>query len=463
MSIKKLRNAQNIFVKIGRWFGQIELTLGGLKYSTTIKFNMLKVAIIGGGISGLFSAFYLSQSGMDVTLFEKGDLSSGTSGRFHGMLHSGARYAVNDKISAIECISENKRLSNIAENFIDDSGGVFVAANEKEAEFGDRLMKGCADAGIEARDVDPQVVTAKEKHIGDIKRAISVPDKIVRSYELSVAIAAKSVINGLNVKTYSNVKRISVNDGEANSLEYERSGKIYEDNFDYVINATGPFSNEILESSGLDREEMVASAGAMVVYEGRLVNSVINRMREPSDGDIILPYGSVSIVGTTAVMVDDPNNFSVEDEDIKMMIDDAAVVMPYIKNHRYKRIYYSIRPLSEDEDMETDSRKVSRSFKIAKNSKASNVLTVKGGKFTTGRLIGESVARMISSETGERVDLSDYNFNDAYSEYLSKVKGEVPAINKINERNGTVDEEFAQRAASFLISYSISMGDKIGI
>ena len=70
---------------------------------------------------------------------------------------------------------------------------------------------------------------------------------------------------------------------------------------------------------------------------------------------------------------------------------------------------------------------------------------------------------MISSETGERVDLSDYNFNDAYSEYLSKVKGEVPAINKINERNGTVDEEFAQRAASFLISHSISMGDKIGI
>ena len=357
---------------------QIEFPLEALKYSATIKFNMLlKVAIIGGGISGLFSAFYLSQSGMDVTLFEKGDLSSGTSGRFHGMLHSGARYAVNDKISAIECISENKRLSNIAEKFIDDTGGYFVATNEKEAEFGDQLMKGCTDAGIEARDVDPQVVTAKEKHIRDIKRAISVPDKIVRSYELSVAIAAKSVINGLKVKTYSNVKRINVNDGVANSLEYERSGKVYEDNFDYIINATGPFSNEILESSGLDREEMVASAGAMVVYEGRLVNSVINRMREPSDGDIILPYGSVSIVGTTAVMVDDPNNFSVEDEDIKMMIDDAAVVMPYIKNHKYKRIYYSIRPLSENEDMETDSRKVSRSFKIAKNSKASNVLTVK--------------------------------------------------------------------------------------
>ncbi|MGC8608470.1 MAG: FAD-dependent oxidoreductase [Thermoplasmata archaeon] len=420
----------------------------------------IKIAVIGGGISGLFSAFYLAQSGMNVTLFERGDLSSGTSGKFHGMLHSGARYAVNDRISAIECISENRRLSSIAGNFIDDTGGFFVAANENEAEFGDRLMKGCADAGIDAREEDPEALTAREKYLGKIKRSISVPDKIVRSYEFSVAIAARSVIDGLNVKTYSNVKKIKVNEEEAYAIEYEKAGKVYEDKFDYIVNATGPFSNEILAASGLDQEEMVPSAGAMVVYEGRLVNSIINRMREPSDGDIILPYGSVSIVGTTAVMVEDPDNFSVSDEDIEMMVDDASAVIPYIKNHKYKRIYYSTRPLSEDTS--EDSRKASRSFKIVKNSKARNILTVTGGKFTTGRLIGESVAKMISSETGDKVNLKDYDFNYAYSDYMSKVKNDIPAMDKINERNGTIDEEFAQRAISFLISHSISRGDKIG-
>ncbi len=324
-----------------------------------------RIAVIGGGISGLFSAFYLSQSGMSVTLFEKGDLSSGTSGKFHGMLHSGARYAVNDKISAMECISENGRLSRIAESFIDDTGGFFVAASEKEADFGDTLLRGCRDAGIDAKETDPEILMKRERYIGTIKRAIAVPDKIVRSYELSVAIAARSVMNGATIKTYSDVKKIKVKDGEAYAVEYERSGKDYEDRFDYIINATGPFSNAILSASGLDQEEMVPSVGAMAVYEGRIVNSIMNRMREPSDGDIILPYGSISIVGTTAVIVDDPDNFSVSEEDIGMMVDDASAIIPYLKDHRYSRVYFSARPLSEDSG--DDSRKASRSFRINKN------------------------------------------------------------------------------------------------
>ncbi len=418
------------------------------------------IAIIGGGISGLFSAFYLSQSGMNVTLFERGDLSSGTSGKFHGMLHSGARYAVNDKISAMECISENIRLSRIAESFVDDTGGFFVAANEKEADFGDTLLRGCRDAGIDAREIDPEVLMKRERYIGTIKRVIAVPDKIVRSYELSVAVAARAIMNGSSIKTYSDVKKIKVKDGEAYALEYRRSGKDYEEKFDYIINATGPFSNTLLSASGLDQEEMVPSVGAMAVYEGRIVNSILNRMREPSDGDIILPYGSVSIVGTTAVIVDDPSNFTLSDEDISMMVDDASAIIPYLKDHRYSRVYYSARPLSEDSG--DDSRKASRSFRINRNPKAGNIFTVTGGKFTTGRLIGESVASTVLKDAGKRIELKDSDLNSAYNEYISHVKTEIPAIENIKSRNGTIDEEFARRAMAFLISYSISRGDKVG-
>jgi Glycerol-3-phosphate dehydrogenase len=37
----------------------------------------------------------LGSRGLDVTLIEKSTIGGGTSGRFHGLLHSGARYAVN--------------------------------------------------------------------------------------------------------------------------------------------------------------------------------------------------------------------------------------------------------------------------------------------------------------------------------------------------------------------------------
>jgi len=40
-------------------------------------------------------------------LIDRGGLSSGTSGRSHGLLHSGARYAESDPRGAAECIEEN--------------------------------------------------------------------------------------------------------------------------------------------------------------------------------------------------------------------------------------------------------------------------------------------------------------------------------------------------------------------
>jgi len=40
--------------------------------------------IIGGGVSGCASAYYLSKKGVKVALVEKGDIASGTSGRCDG-------------------------------------------------------------------------------------------------------------------------------------------------------------------------------------------------------------------------------------------------------------------------------------------------------------------------------------------------------------------------------------------
>ena len=59
-----------------------------------------KIVVIGAGITGLFTTLYLSRNGYDVTLIDRGDISGGTSGKFHGMLHSGSRYSTNDRESA---------------------------------------------------------------------------------------------------------------------------------------------------------------------------------------------------------------------------------------------------------------------------------------------------------------------------------------------------------------------------
>ena len=54
------------------------------------------VLVIGGGATGAGVAWDAALRGFDVVLVERGDLAEGTSGRFHGLLHSGGRYVVKD-------------------------------------------------------------------------------------------------------------------------------------------------------------------------------------------------------------------------------------------------------------------------------------------------------------------------------------------------------------------------------
>ena len=57
------------------------------------------VIIIGGGATGVGTARDCALRGLRVLLVERFDYASGATGRNHGLLHSGARYAVNDSES----------------------------------------------------------------------------------------------------------------------------------------------------------------------------------------------------------------------------------------------------------------------------------------------------------------------------------------------------------------------------
>ena len=68
------------------------------------KFEEYDVVIIGGGITGAGTARDCAMRGLKVLEVEKYDFTNGATGRNHGLLHSGARYAVTDGESASECI-----------------------------------------------------------------------------------------------------------------------------------------------------------------------------------------------------------------------------------------------------------------------------------------------------------------------------------------------------------------------
>ena len=80
------------------------------------------VIVIGGGATGAGIARDCARRGIRVLLIERFDISTGATGRNHGLLHSGARYAVTDQESAEECIKENRILRRIASHCVPETG-----------------------------------------------------------------------------------------------------------------------------------------------------------------------------------------------------------------------------------------------------------------------------------------------------------------------------------------------------
>lgn len=74
-------------------------------------------------------------------------------------------------------------------------------------------------------------------------------------------------------------------------------------------------------------------------------------------------------------------------------------MVPLLAKTSVVRAYASVRPLIKMQGV--DTREATRDFMVIRHEKPSNMVTVIGGKFTTGRLVGErlsdEVARMLGS------------------------------------------------------------------
>ncbi|MFP3297289.1 MAG: FAD-dependent oxidoreductase, partial [Vulcanisaeta sp.] len=186
------------------------------------------------------------------------------------------------------------------------------------------------------------------------------------------------------------IASIKVKDGYTNDVRRVES--------DVVVNAAGPWAGHVASLAGV-AVDVMPTVGVMVVYQRRLTKRVINRMRKPSDGDILVPYGSASIMGTTAAIIEDPDSISISDEDVEFLTSEGSQMVPLLAKTNVIRAYASVRPLIKMPGV--DTREATRDFMVIKHEKPSNMVTVIGGKFTTGRLVGErlsdEVAKMLGS------------------------------------------------------------------
>jgi glycerol-3-phosphate dehydrogenase len=368
------------------------------------------VLVIGGGATGAGVAWDAALRGFDVVLADRADLAEGTSGRFHGLLHSGGRYVVKDPVAAEECVAENPILRRVLPDCIEDTGGLFVTTPDDDPGYGDRFMEGCRAVGLPAEEIAVDEALRMEPRLNPgIKRAFLVPDAAIDAWKTVWSLARGATAHGARVLTYHRVVDLHRDDGAVTGarLRDERSGEEIDVEAGFVINASGAWAAQIVRMAGIEGIGVIPGKGIMIAMNHRLVNTVINRCTMPSDGDILVPIRTVSVIGTTDIRAADPDEIPVTQAEVDQMLDDGERLVPGFRSARALRVWAGVRPLFQDErsgPAAADTRDVSRTHAVVDHLERDGVarlLTMSGGKLTTLRLMAQDIVDAMCRQLGE--------------------------------------------------------------
>lgn len=366
------------------------------------------VLVIGGGATGAGVAWDASLRGLDVVLVDRADLAEGTSGRFHGLLHSGGRYAVKDPRAAEECIGENRILRRVAADCIEDVGGYFVTTPWDDPAYADKFAQGCAATGVDCEEIEPAVALGEEPRLNPrISRAFRVPDANIDVWKTVWALARGAQQRGARVLPYHAAVAIHRADGQVTGARLRSSltGEETDVQARVTVNAAGAWAGGVAELAGIEGVRVLPGRGIMIAMNHRLVNTCVNRCQMPTDGDIIVPIRTVCVIGTTDVNTDDPDDHTVIQDEVDAMLDDGEKLVPGFRQARALRVWTGVRPLFEDSKAaDTDSRDVTRAHALLDHAERDGVqgfVTITGGKLTTFRLMAEETVDAVCRQLGE--------------------------------------------------------------
>lgn len=436
--------------------------------------NKFDVIIIGGGVTGAGIARDLSMRGLSVLLLERNDIASGATGRSHGLLHSGGRYVVKDPQSARECAKENSILRFIASHIIESTGGLFIRTIHDPGDYVEKFERGCRETGVSCERLTINEILDFEPNLRRdiVIEGFFVNDAAIDPFKLTLMNMLDALNNGANVLTYHEVVDFIKRGKQViGVVARDRiKGRLKEFYADIIVNATGAWSGRIGSKLGLKINSR-PSKGSLIVFSRRIFNMVINRLRPPSDGDIFVPSYSTTILGTTSIEVNDPDDFTTLDSELIILYEEGSKIYPDIYNVRPIRTFAGPRPL-----IGGVGRGASRTFTIIDHEIVDDLLgiiTIGGGKLTTYRLMAEKLSDLVASKLGgdkncrtHKEPLPGYYDTVEIGKMIKKVKSFKLHALRIIRRWGSISINrrlwrgnllcFCESVSSEEIKYSIS-------
>lgn len=355
------------------------------------------VVVVGGGATGVGILRDLAMRGIKALLVEQQDLAYGTSSRFHGLLHSGGRYAVGDQEAARHCMEENRILRKIGAYCVEPTEGFFVRTAEDSEEYEEQWVYDCNRAGIPVAPLTVAEARRLEPELSDgIQAAYRVPDAAIDGFRLIWQNVSSARSYGGAILTYAEVTAVESENRQVVGVEVRSrlTGATEKIACDMLVNAAGSWVGQVARLAGLT-VSVKPDKGTLIAFNHRICSRVVNRLHQPADADIFVPHGTATILGTTSVAASRPDDFEPSEADVLKLLTLGKALFADLDKYRIIRAFAGTRPIY---DPGGDGRSASRSFTIidhAATDGLQGMLSIVGGKLTTYRLMAEKAADMV--------------------------------------------------------------------
>lgn len=323
------------------------------------------VLVIGGGIIGCAIAYYLSKSGRQVTILEKGEFVSGTSSRCDGNILAVDKDPGFDSQMSLVSQKLVSRLSKELDYPFEyrAPGSILVCESEQEMEAARQWVDRQKAAGLPFRMLDRQDIRQESKYLADdlLGGLECATDSTINPYMLAFALLESAKDHGASAWNRTEVK--SINKQSHGAFKVETTNGVFTANI--VVNACGVWAPRIGEMLGLpipikprkghilvaSRQEHVGSRKVMEF--GYLISKFGGERRvdpltekygvalvfEPTESQNFLIGSSREFVGF---------NTAVKNEIIKCIARRAVRFYPKMADMMLIRSYAGLRPYTED-------------------------------------------------------------------------------------------------------------------
>lgn len=357
----------------------------------------MRIAVIGGGINGVASAWQLVQQGHQVDLFERGDLMSATSSASSKLLHGGLRYLEHGEFRLVhEALLERRWWIKKAPKLTRRLPLLYPIYQDGlrprwQLKIGLSLydwLSGRRGIGrhrwltaTQALRCSPQLKAA------GLLGAYLFFDGQMDDKRLGLWLAEQAALHGVRFHPQTTVAAVSA-DGRL-QLQGETGWR----QFDRLINVAGPWANRLLEQSGLPVQQaldLVRGSHLLLPALGQYGHM----LEVPGERRIVfvLPYQGQTLVGTTEVRqtLDEPIAVSAAERQYLLQV----------YNHYFTQLrteadivreFAGVRPLLGGS---ATASSASREYSLHWQQQ---LLTVNGGKWTTARALARQVARQVAS------------------------------------------------------------------